>query len=162
MTTPKWSEARCAQYEFSISIEAPRERVWQGLTDQLSDWWLPDFHMLGVDSIVRLELRAGGRLFEQNGDRHLLWYTVLAIDQNLSLDLVGYINAKFGGPATTMLNATLDAESPHRTILRISDSLYGRVSDGLVTSLNSGWQLLFSEGLKSFVERDCSSKSDLA
>ena len=151
---PKWSEVRCAQYEFSIFIEASRERVWRGLTDQLGTWWLPDFHMLGTDSIVTLEPRAGGRLFEENGDQHLLWYTVIAIQKNESLDLVGFINAKFGGPATTMLNATLNSESKHRTQLRISDSLYGRVTDGLVNSLNSGWQMLFTDGLKSHVETE--------
>jgi uncharacterized protein YndB with AHSA1/START domain len=147
-----WSEVRCAQYEFSIDIEASRERVWRGLTDQLGSWWLPDFHMLGADSIVTLEPHAGGRLFEQNNDQHLLWYTVIAIQKNESLDLVGYINAKFGGPATTMLNATLAGQGTNRTVLRISDSLYGRVSDGLVNSLDTGWQMLFNNGLKAFVE----------
>ena len=92
--SPQWSAVRCAQYEFSIEIEASRARVWRGLTDQLSAWWLPDFQMLGTDSIVTLESHAGGRLFEQNGDQHLLWYTVLALQKNESLDLVGYINAK--------------------------------------------------------------------
>ena len=150
----KWSEVRCAQYEFSIEIEASRERVWRGLTDQIGTWWLPDFHMLGADSIVTLESRAGGRLYEQNGDQHLLWYTVIAIQNNESIDLVGYINAKYGGPATTMLNATLTAGLDGRTVLRISDSLFGRVSDGLVNSLNTGWQMLFSNGLKAFVESD--------
>ena len=150
--SPKWSEVRCAQYAFSIVIEASRERVWRGLTDQIGTWWLPDFHMLGTDSIVTLEPRAGGRLFEQNGDQHLLWYTVIAIQNNTSLDLVGYINPQYGGPATTMLNATLSTESANRTGLRISDSLYGRVSEGLVNSLSSGWQLLFSDGLKRHLE----------
>ena len=72
-------ELRGAQYELSISIDAPRQRVWRALTDQLGSWWLPDFHMLGEDSIVSLELQAGGRLYEQNGDQELLWYTVLAV-----------------------------------------------------------------------------------
>ena len=152
--SPTWSEARCAQYEFSIAIDSPRDRVWRGLTDQLGSWWLPDFHMLGTDSKVTLEPHAGGRLFEQNGDNHLLWYTVLAIQKDESLDLVGYLNAKYGGPATTMLNVTLHAEATNRTVLRISDSLYGRVTDGLVNSLHSGWQMLFNDGLKAFVEAD--------
>ena len=148
----KWSEVRCAQYEFTITIEASRARVWRGLTDQLGSRWLPDFHMLGTDSMVTLEPHAGGRLFEQNGDQHLLWYTVIAIQNSESLDLVGYINAKYGGPATTMLNATLTAKSADRPLLKISDSLYGRVSDGLVNSLSSGWQMLFADGLKAYVE----------
>lgn len=154
---PKWSEVRCAQYELSITIEASRERVWRGLTDQLSAWWLPDFHMLGTDSIVILEPNAGGRLYEQMGDQHLLWYSVLAIQKNESLDLVGHINAKYGGPATTMLNLTLNSVSAKSTTLRISDSLYGRVSEDLVSSLNGGWQMLFSDGLKTFVEANVAS-----
>ena len=110
--------------------------------------------MLGTDSVVTLESQAGGRLYEQNGDQHLLWYTVLAIQKNESLDLVGYINAKYGGPATTMLNVILSGVSATRTTLRISDSLYGRVTDDLVNSLNSGWQMLFEDGLKAFVEKN--------
>jgi uncharacterized protein YndB with AHSA1/START domain len=148
----KWSDVRCAQYEFAIEIEASRERVWRGLTDQLGAWWLPDFHMLGTESLVTLEPRAGGRIFEENGDQQLLWYTVIAIHENESLDLAGYISAKFGGPATTMINATLTTVSQYRTRLQISDSLYGRVSEGLVNSLNQGWQLLFNDGLKQYVE----------
>ena len=78
---------------------------------------------------------------------------MLAIQKNESLDLVGYINAKYGGPATTMLNLTPTGVSANRTTLRISDSLYERVSDELVNSLDSGWQALFSDGLKTFVEK---------
>ena len=103
---------------------------------------------------MTLEPRAGGRLFEQNGDQHLLWYTVIAIQKSESLDLVGYINAKYGGPATTMLNATLSVESANRTVLRISDSLYGQVTDGLVNSLSAGCQMLFTDGLKAYVEAE--------
>jgi uncharacterized protein YndB with AHSA1/START domain len=150
----KWSEVHCAQYELAIEIEASRERVWRGLTDQLGTWWLPDFHMLGTDSIVTLEAHAGGRLFEKNGNQQLLWYTVVAIHENESMDLVGYINAKYGGPATTMLNATLSSLSQNRTQLQISDALYGRVSEGLVASLNNGWQQLFHDGLKRFLESE--------
>ncbi len=154
MTTvePKWSESRCAQYEFSLEIEASRERVWRGLTDQIGAWWLPDFHMLGPDSVVTLEPFAGGRLYEQAGDRFLLWYTVLEITPGSSLELAGYCTARYGGPATTMLSFELTSDSPNRTKLRFSDSLFGRVTDGFVRSIDSGWQLLFTDGLKRFVE----------
>ena len=64
--------ARVVQYEFQVEIEATPARVWRALTDQLSSWWLPDFHMLGEDSVVTLEPKPGGRLFEQRGDDGLL------------------------------------------------------------------------------------------
>jgi len=144
-------ELRGAQYELSIPIEAPRPRVWRALTDQLNSWWLPDFHMLGPDSTVTLELRAGGRLYEQSGDQELLWYTVLAVSPEESLSLVGYCTPDFGGPLTTMLIAKLDSEQ-EATRLSITDALYGRVTDDQVESLRSGWTQLFTSGLKSFLE----------
>lgn len=146
------TDARCAQYELSISIQASRPRVWRGLTDQLGSWWLPDFHMLGPDSLVTLEPRAGGRLYEQQAARELLWYTVLAIAPDESLDLAGYCTADYGGPSTTMLSIRLAAEK-QGTRLTIRDALFGHVTEGHVESLRSGWTQLFTDGLKSFLEQ---------
>ena len=143
--------ARVAQYEFEVEIAAKPERVWRALTDQLGSWWLPDFHMLGPDSVVSLEAKPGGRLFEQCGDGGLLWYTVLSITPNESLSLAGYCTAEWGGPCTTLLTVKL-AASGAKTRLTVSDALYGRVSDKQITSLNEGWQQLFGKGLKEFVE----------
>ena len=148
----KTADVRCAEYEFSILINASVQRVWKGLTGQLSSWWLPDFHMLGPDSLVTLEPRAGGRLFEQNGASELLWYTVLAISPEVSLDLAGYCTADFGGPSTTLLSIRLATEKTG-TRLTIRDSLLGHVTDGHAESLRSGWKQLFTEGLKYFVEK---------
>lgn len=142
---------RAVQYELQVPIEASRERVWRGLTDQLNSWWLPDFHMLGADSTVTLELRAGGRLYEQQGDRELLWYTVLSVSPEESLNLVGYCTPEFGGPLTTMLSFRLHEEG-NSTLLKVTDALYGHVKDGQDTSLESGWTTLFNDGLKAFLE----------
>lgn len=147
----KVSDARCVQYQIDISINASRQRVWKGLTEQLSDWWLPDFHMLGPDSHVQLEPHAGGRLYEHNGAGELLWYTVLSITPEESLSLVGYCTAEFGGPSTTMLTIQLKADG-QSTRLTITDSLFGQVSDGHASSLCAGWTQLFNDGLKAFVE----------
>lgn len=150
-----WNDSRCAQYEFSIDFEANSQRVWRALTDQVGAWWLPHFHMLGEDSVVQLEPWAGGRLYERQGDRELLWYTVIAIDPGKSLELAGCCSAKYGGPATTMLALEL-SQSASGSRLLLSDSLFGRVTDGLVNSLTSGWLELFTLGLQKFVN----SKSD--
>lgn len=151
MGNRKVQEARVVQYEFSISIDASRRRVWRALTDQLSSWWLPDFRMLGPDSVVSLEPHAGGRLYEQDGDQELLWYNVLAFMPEELLSLVGYCTPEFGGPLTTMLSARISGTNSS-TVLSITDALYGRVTDGQADSLRSGWTQLFSSGLKEFVE----------
>lgn len=145
-------QARCIQYELAIRIAASPARVWKGLADQLSGWWLPDFQVLGADSIMSLEPRAGGRLFEQNGDNELLWFTVLSIAPGSALDLVGHITADYGGPATSLLTIRL-SEERDGTLLTLRDCLYGHVSDAQVQSLSSGWTQLFNDGLKAFVER---------
>ena len=151
MKTETVEGARVAQYEFELEIAAKPERVWRALTDQLGSWWLPDFHMLGEDSVISLEPFPGGRLFEQCGDGGLLWYTVLAITPNESLSLAGYCTAEWGGPCTTLLTVKL-AASGEKTRLTVSDALYGRVSDKQITSLSEGWQQLFGKGLREFVE----------
>lgn len=140
-----------ASYELQIEIAASQQRVWKALTEKLSAWWLPDFHILGPDSIVELEPRAGGRLFEQSDDRELLWYTVLSIAPAKSLSLVGYCTPEFGGPLTTMLTARLTSQG-EATQLSFTDALYGRVTDNQVDSLRAGWIQLLTDGLKSFAE----------
>ncbi|MEQ1829205.1 MAG: SRPBCC domain-containing protein [Pirellula sp.] len=133
-------------------MNAPVARVWKAITDQVSSWWLPAYHTLGDGSIITLEANAGGRLFEKNGTKELLWYTVLAVEPERSITLAGYISPKYGGPATTMLELSVVSEG-NQTRLDISDALFGTVSDGLARSLHSGWKELFTEGLKTFVEK---------
>ena len=60
MKTETVEGARVAQYEFELEIAAKPERVWRALTDQLGSWWLPDFQMLGEDSVISLEPFPGG------------------------------------------------------------------------------------------------------
>ena len=145
------TEARVVQYEFEVDIDAAPSRVWRALTDQLSSWWLPDFHVLGSDSIVTLEPVPGGRLFEQDGSNGLLWYTVLSVSTDESLSLAGYCTPEWGGPCTTILTLKL-LETEKGTRLTVSDALYGRVDDKQVESLRSGWQTMFNDGFRKFVE----------
>jgi hypothetical protein len=145
-------EVRCVQYQFEIRIAADRAVIWSLLTDRVNEWWLSDFRMLGADSLVTLQPRAGGLLFEQAGDRSLLWYTILMVLPGESLDLAGCVTADFGGPATTLLSLKLRDAGGH-TVLSIRDSLFGHVPDGQVNSLKAGWLQLFSQGLQAFAEQ---------
>ncbi len=147
-----WIEPQVAHYEFTIEIDGSAQRVWRALTDQLGAWWLPHFHMLGENSLVELEPWAGGRLFEKGDGRELLWYTVIAIESEKSIDLSGFMTMKFGGPATTLLSLQIHNLSESKCRLQISDSLFGRVTEDSVRSLQSGWKELFVDGLKRFVE----------
>lgn len=144
--------SQAARYEFEIQISAPRDRVWKALTEQVTSWWLPDFQMLGPDSVITLEPHAGGRLYEECGDASLLWYHVIAISKGKSLSLAGFCTQDFGGPCTTLLCVKLD-EVGGVTTVSVSDGLFGRVSDKQIQSLQSGWKQLFTDGLKAVVEK---------
>lgn len=143
--------AQLAQYEFAVDIDASLSQVWHALTARLGVWWLPEFHILG-ESQVELELRVGGRLFESAEGRELLWFNVVAFEQEKSLDLVGACVARFGGPTTTMLSIELKELGPRQTRVQFSDSLIGRVTEESVRCLESGWKELLVNGLKKFVE----------
>ncbi len=146
-------ETKAVTYELEVPIEAPVATVWQSLTEEIDGWWLPDFRMIGANSKVHFDAQAGGQLVERmEGGGSLMWYTVLMSVPNESLDLVGYVTADYGGPATTMLRLGLE-ETPTGTLLRIRDAIVGHVKEGSVQSLESGWMQLFRDGLKVYAEK---------
>jgi len=140
-------------YTLEIAIQGSREAVWTALTDEVNAWWLPDFHMVGPDSIVRFEPRAGGTLLESKTDgSSLLWYTVQMAMPAESLHLVGHLGPDWGGPATSLLSLTLETRGDE-TVLRVRDALYGQVTDAGAAQQQDGWRQLFTDGLKAYVEK---------
>lgn len=154
MTSIASLDVRCLPYELSWSLDAAAAAaaVWDAMTSHINEWWLPDFHMLGAESVIRLDLRAGGLLVERNGAHELLWYTVLAVTAGSPLDLAGNCSADFGGTHSTLLSLKLEA-SKQGTRLTLRDSLFGHVTEAQARSLQAGWNRLFGDGLKPFVER---------
>lgn len=141
-------------YELEIAIEAPPDAVWEALVHRTDAWWLPDFRMLGSDSVVTLEPHAGGQLLEQQPDgASLLWYTVIMCMPGRSLQLVGHLAPEFGGPASSTLQLQISAAAAGAgTLLRVSDALFGRVSEAGAQNQKDGWALLFGDGLKHHLE----------
>lgn len=150
--TAREAEARTLVYEFEVEIAATATRVWEALTRETNDWWLADFHMVGPDSVVSLDARAGGQLIERQAEGgSLLWYTVTLCDPGKSLYLVGHIAPDWGGPATTMLALKLVARND-MTVLQVQDAILGRVNEASAATLEAGWKQLFTEGLKAHLE----------
>ena len=147
-------ELGIGQTGLTLEIDAPRERVWRALTEEIGQWWLPDFYAGGeATKAVILEPRVGGRLYEDWGDGGgLLWYTVIALQPPRSIDLAGHLTPAFGGPAKTYLKLELE-EAGGKTRLVVSDAVLGRTSEGAVEQMRSGWQMLFGDGLKAHVEK---------
>lgn len=147
--------AGCAHYELEIAIDASRERVWEAIISETNAWWLPDFHMVGEGSTVHFDTRAGGTgLVESKEDGgNLLWYSVHSFQpEQFTIYLVGHIARDFGGPSTSHLKISVEADANGGSLVKVSDSHQGHVDEQNLNSLNEGWTQLFTEGLKAFVE----------
>jgi uncharacterized protein YndB with AHSA1/START domain len=146
-------ETRAIVNEIEVEIDAPVETVWKALTEDLGEWWLDDFHVVGAGSTMTFDARAGGTLIEQMEEGgSLLWYTVQMCDPGKALHLVGHLAPDWGGPSTSMLRISLE-EKAGRTLLCARDAIFGNVSEDSAASQGDGWRQLFGVGLKGHVEK---------
>ncbi|MEM7024074.1 MAG: hypothetical protein AAF637_16000 [Pseudomonadota bacterium] len=148
---PKVLPSRTVTYELEIQIGASAAQVWRELTENTNSWWLPDFHVAAPDSTVTLDAVPGGQLVERTSDGGgIVWYTVQACRPGISMTLLGSLSEGCG-PGTTMLTIVLEEDS-RSCVLRLTDVLFGHISDELVESLRSGWVCLLGEGLGRYTE----------
>ncbi len=154
MPAAKTAPASCVEYHLEVEFRADSATVWKALHQDIGAWWLPDFHMTGVDSEIRFDVSPGGHgLFEQCPDGSFLqWYSVQCyLPQQKKIYLVGSVAPEFGGPSTSSLTLSL-VESDGGCKLLVHDAHVGNVDEQTAESLHSGWQQLFGEGLRQFVE----------
>jgi uncharacterized protein YndB with AHSA1/START domain len=141
------------QVELEVRIEAPADRVWGALVSETARWWRKDFYTLTEPTGFVIEPRAGGRMYEHGpAGEEFLWYTVLGVVPGKSLDLSGTITARFGGPVISIVHLKLIGHGS-ATVLELSDSLLGNISDTMPVETREGWRKLLEEGLRQYVEQ---------
>lgn len=142
-----------AEYEFSFSIAASPRQVWKALVTDIDAWWPSDFRCLRDKSTVTLSISAG-ELRETSERDTLVWYSVVHAESCSRLVLCGNLTKDWGGPAVSQLTLHLEAEDIDApvTTFRVADALIGRVSVAQCESLKSGWERLFAQDFKSYVE----------
>lgn len=135
-----------------VSIEASIERTWEALTKEIGSWWRKDFYTSANTKTFVLEPRLGGMMYEdaENGEG-LVWGRVFGLRSPHYLEIQGLLTPAWGGPALTMMKIELESIA-EGTKVTISDTQMGKVSEKQNASLESGWKLLFGEGLKPYVE----------
>jgi uncharacterized protein YndB with AHSA1/START domain len=135
-----------------VPIEAPAGRVWQAVVEETATWWPADFYAGENTTQVRVEAWAGGRIFEQGpGGAGLLWFTVLAVSPGKHLDLAGHLIPHFGGPAISHVRWAVESRGDASAVV-VSDSTWGGVAGGSLDSIVAGWEHLFRDGLKKYLE----------
>jgi DNA-binding transcriptional ArsR family regulator len=143
-----------AEVELEIAIDAPRARVWQALVADIGVWWRKDFLGARARAFI-LEPRPGGRLYEDWGDGEgRVWYTVLSVEAPGKLQMAGhFMPGDCGGSYGTSHLCLELLERGESTVLRLSDSIVGRLRSDMTSDLTAGWQTLFGEGLKPHAEK---------
>lgn len=146
--------AACCHYEMEIAIDAPPQRVWNAIFEETQNWWLPEFHVAGAGSTISFDPNPGGKgIMEVTGHGgSLQWYTVqMHLPEQFKIYLVGYIAPEWGGPMTSHLMLAVEP-SGSGSVLRIADARNGNVDEQHVQSYKDGWNQLFSDGLKAYIE----------
>ena len=135
-----------------LKINASKNRVWQALTEETGQWWKKDFFTNPKAREFVLENRLGGLMYEDAGnDNGLVWASVIGIDSPNSIQLKGQLSPKYGGPAISFMKIQLESVE-NETLLKITDTIFGSISENLQKNLTEGWQAIFKEGLKPYAE----------
>ena len=146
------------KFDLEIEIAASRETVWKLIFEDTNQWWLPDFHVAGPDSVVMFDPIPGGSgLVETTSDGGaLLWYSVqMHLPSDFKIYLIGHIAPDWGGPTISSLKLAL-IEAENGCVLQLSDARHGNIEDSQVKCSLDGWQQLFADGLKKFAEQQAS------
>ena len=136
-----------------VDIDASPERVWDGLTQSIGDWWPAEFYSGGESDsrTMQLELLPGGRMVETWDDGGgTLWATIVSFTPAESLQVVGYLFPGWGGPAQWYGTWRLE-KVRSRTRLTFEESTVGPVTEQAQGQKGEGCQFL-SVCLKAFVE----------
>lgn len=139
-------------------IDTTPEAAWRALTDDVAAWWPEEFYTGGDPRGRRfvLEPSPGGRMYEDWGeDGGLLWGTVLTVEKNRALEVVGHTSPRWGGPNTWVGVWTLEPTpepDPGGVRLRFRESAFGRVDEAYTAEKDKGWRFLFDGALKAHLE----------
>jgi DNA-binding transcriptional ArsR family regulator len=130
-------------------VRASVQRTWEALFQHPERWWPAAHRAGGEGAVMTFEPRIGAQLREERPDGGgLIWYTIIALDPLRSVDMVGHLAARYGGPAESLLNLELvPGNADGTTLLKLTDSVFGRIGPDMRTSLESGWQAIVGMGL---------------
>ena len=137
-------------------ITASPQRIWNALFDHPERWWPAEHRAIGPGAVMSCAPRLGGQLREEaaNG-AGVLWYQVIALVPMRSVDFAGNLAARYGGPATSLLHIEIaPGAADGSSVLKLTDSVFGRIGPDLRASLSSGWQSIIGEGLVRFVAEE--------
>ena len=138
-----------------MKLNAGKLRTWTALTQEISGWWKRDFKNKSKTIDFVLESKLGGLMYENAGDNQgLVWASVIGLDAPNSLQLKGHLSPEHGGPAISFTKIELEEKDADSTVLKLSDTVFGSITQALQSELSEGWKSIFEQGLKPYLEQD--------
>ena len=139
------------EVELEVRFAGDVKKVWKALTEDISAWW-PKSFSIGPSKRFVMEPKVGGRMYEDWGNNQgLLWATVISLKEPEVLQLAGDLFTDYGGPGRSHTSYKLTADGDS-TVLRFTETTYGRIREKTGKSLDDGWNYLLAKCLKAFVE----------
>jgi len=139
--------------EVKTIIHATIEEVWTALTEETSTWWSNTFYTNPKTKAFKIEAHIGGKMYEDMGNGEgLVWANVVGVDKPRFIQFQGLLSPDFGGPAISFTKMEL-LESDGSTLFIMTDTLMGAVNEHSKKSLQEGWEMIFKEHFKNYVEQ---------
>lgn len=126
---------------FELTIDAPRQTVWQAMVEDIGDWWPADYRATADATAFHFEAHPGGRVWEETVSGGLQWFTVQALEAGRSANLAGFIGPPWGGPSVTTLYLALRDHDDGGCVLAVTDASFGELASG--GEVESGWRTIF-------------------
>lgn len=130
-----------------VAVAAPAERVWSSLIEGFGSWFRDQE---GKSLGMRLEPRAGGRLYRDTGEAEHLWAHVQVIKAPVLLELNGPLFVS--SAAISHVSFRLEPRGSG-TMVRLEHRAIGDLPEGFAENVGGGWRMLLEEGLKAHAER---------
>lgn len=138
---------RLVKIEMEMNIDAPRERVFAALTDELDNWWP---HRYKPDSRVFCDLKIGGRIEERfaNGGG-AVYGEIVYFDPPFKLVSGGTSSLNVG-----MASYASDTLEDHegRTVLKRVFQIWGSVPDDVERMYREGTRQIMEEALNRYLK----------
>ena len=147
------TDFRAIQVELEVKIDAPPGQVWDAMVNRTTHWWRRDFYTNPDTKGFHIEPRPGGRMYEDwGGDNGAIWAIVLTVDAPRRIQFMGHLTSQYGGPAHSIIQFAVEAAGKG-SLVKISDSIFGNLSEDQAGKMDEGWRMLFEGALKPYVER---------
>ncbi|WP_209121333.1 SRPBCC domain-containing protein [Alkalihalobacillus sp. BA299] len=145
-------QARVFRIEQEVLINAPRERVFEALTENVEDWWEFRLAPKGVSSRFTLDPVPGGQFIEKWGEREgAVWGNVYYANAPEEIRLIGHLGMQ--GAVNSSYTYRL-LEKGDKTVLQLSHSASGIIEDHWEESHIEGWKHLLETKLKKYIEEN--------